>query len=85
MLINWSIVCVSTNVYLMGVHNNLFFIVFILEGLDESSWVVGFFVFYQIIAWYMHKNFLVWYQVVDKCMNASNPFDYVAFSLEIHK
>jgi len=33
----------------------------------------------------MQINFSVWYQVVDICMKASNPFDYLAFSLEIHK
>lgn len=33
----------------------------------------------------MQRNFSVWYQVVDKGMNASNPFDYLAFGLEIHK
>jgi len=48
-----------------------------------GGWVCGF--FHQIIARYMQRNFSVWYQVVDICMNASNPFDYLAFSLEIHK
>jgi len=65
----------------MGAHNILFF----FGRFDESSWVVGFVVFYQIIAWYMKINFLVWYQVVDRCVNASNPFDYLAFGIKIHK
>jgi len=57
--------CVNKCVF-NGSAQDLVFLLFSLEGFDESSWVVGFVVFYQIIDLYMQNNLFFWWREINE-------------------